>query len=83
MWGRSYIKVERGRCGEAERALHEIVCKSAADGGNVELVQELNILHGQGCCHAVKYAGIVSEGVGATKGSCLWLEKQCISRARS
>ena len=41
--------------------------KRAADGVGVEAIHEVNILNGQGYCHAVEEGGIASEGGGATE----------------
>ena len=48
--------------------------KRAADGVVVEAIHEINILNGEGCCHAVEEGGIASEGGGATEGL------ECIAR---
>ena len=41
--------------------------KSAANGGVVEVIQELNVRNGHGCCHAIEEGNTASEGIVATK----------------
>ena len=41
--------------------------KGAVNVGDAEVIQELNVLNGQGCCDTVEEGGIAGEGVGATE----------------
>ena len=41
--------------------------KGAANGGYVEIIEELDVLKGHGYYHAVKEGGITGEGVGAAE----------------